>query len=403
MALTTVKTSMDAGVEGGRATYADGDMIVGRQNKAATTIPYGRAVMLDLGNGDDCVTLPSSSSDVIEGITVADGNQPYPATGVPQYGTVSVMKEGTVYVYPEESVSKGDPVYVRFTAGAGALTVGRLRKSSGSTGAGTKRKQTLTISGALDGGLSRIQKLVLSDDLVADDQVDGAINGTAIAATTYATSHIATMAAIVLAIKNAAESWADTNNTDSPLQDVFITGATSREIHIVSRYNGATTCALTLFAVTHGGAGTAVFSSATGADVQAGFEPHSLSIQLDGAAALVAEWRGTSDATLEAFADLIAQQTGVESAVVTHLTDTGGGIDNNDRVITVTAATPSATANAFTNPTVAGGQTARTLAVAETVAGVAAGTAIAVLLPNTRWAESGSSDTPVAMSLDLLP
>jgi hypothetical protein len=184
--------------------------------------------------------------------------------------------------------------------------------------------------------------------------------------------------------------------------EVSIKGATKREIHIFSADVGATTAPLVDWAVTHGGGGTAVFAAATGADVTAGKEPHGLSIELDGGAALVQDWAGTGDATLRAFAELLAAQPAIDSAVVTAASDTGGGQDDAERVITVVAAVGSPTANAFTNPTVSGGVNARTLVVAETVAGVAAVVAKAVLWPNARFKSTGGVATLTKMAVAVL-
>ena len=83
-------------------------------------------------------------------------------------------------------------------------------------------------------------------------------------------------------------------------------------------------------------------------------------------------------------------QAAIESAVVTKATDTAGGVDDADRVITVTSASASPTANAFTNATAPGGVTARTMAVAETVPGVASA-AKAAAWTSARWHKGASA------------
>lgn len=383
-----------SGIEGNLAVNHVSTKVAARSAEGA--IPFGRVVKQ--GTADSGVALPGSTSDYFAGVALQDPTKEAATDGTrafAQYDEVPVLETGECFMLPEETVAPGDPVYVRVTAGGAGQTVGRVRKSADETAA-VKRKQTLTLSGALDGGRRRVQKLVLGADLVAADSVNGKIGGTAIAAITYATSHIATMGEIVNAIKDAAET------AGVQLLEVQITGATKREIHIYSADVGASTAPLADWAVTNGGGGTAAFAAATGADVTAGKEPHSLSVELDGGAALLQEWRGTGDATLRAFAELLEAQAAIESAVVTPATDTGGGLDDAERVITVTAATGSPTANAFTNPTVAGGVTARTMAVAETVAGVTAVAAKAVLWPNAKWKSTGGTSTLARMRVDVL-
>jgi hypothetical protein len=393
MAQTSIAAPL-SGIEGNLSRNHVSTRIVARI--AEGTIPFGRVVKQ--GSADDGAALPSSAADCFVGLSMQDPTKEAGTDGTRkfvQYDEMPVLEDGEAWVLPEETVAPNDPVYVRIAAGGSGQTVGRVRKSADETVA-VKRQQTLTLSGALDGGRRRVQKIVLSADLVAADQVDGKIGGTAIAAITYGGSHAATMAEIVNAIEQAAET------AGAQMLEVSIKGATKREIHIFSADVGATTAPLVDWAVTHGGGGTAVFAAATGADVTAGKEPHGLSIELDGGAALVQDWAGTGDATLRAFAELLAAQPAIDSAVVTAASDTGGGQDDAERVITVVAAVGSPTANAFTNPTVSGGVNARTLVVAETVAGVAAVVAKAVLWPNARFKSTGGVATLTKMAVAVL-
>ena len=363
-------------------------LVDSKPNVGAGNIAFGRAVKASSSGVD----VPASLADEFVGVTVADPLVPIidETTGDRKYkpnAAVPVLSRGRVNVLTEQTVATTDPVFVRTATGAGGETAGAFRKDSdGATG--TKRKQTLTISGALDAGRQRVQKLVLSGDLDAADTVNGTIDAQAIVEVTFAVDHMTTMLLIVKAIKEAAEAAALAAGGDESILDVFISGGTNREIHIVSKFAGPTKSPLTGWA-TAGGA-TSTFASATGADVIVGKDPHSLSVQLDGGAALLQEWAGTSDATLAGFAALLGGQAAIESAVVTKATDTAGGVDDADRVITVTSASASPTANAFTNATAPGGVTARTMAVAETVPGVASA-AKAAAWTSARWHKGASA------------
>ncbi len=372
-------------------------------NAAATQIAFGRAVKAS-GSG---AVLPSAGADEIIGVTTAASSVPIvdETTGdrkFKQYASMPILSRGRVNVAVEQTVAVTDPVYVRFTT-VGGDTPGAFRKDADNTGGsaataavarkqtltvtggkldggrgkvstldfdvapaiddGTLRVQTLTLDGPMDGGRVRSQKLVLDGDLDAADTVDGSIAGTAIAQVTFAVDHASTMELIANAIRDAL-------NTAGKLGLVSIRGATSREIHIVSEEYSATALALTGWAT--GGGATTAFVAATGADILAGKNPTSLSVVLDGGAALVAEWTGSSDATLAGFAALIGEQAGILSAEVDELTGTGGGIDDGDRVIRVTSSIAGAGTSVFGAVTVTGGISTPAMVVATATAGVAA-------------------------------
>lgn len=386
----------------GHAHDNSGSLVDHRANAAAAQIAFGRAVKAS-GSG---AVLPSSASDEFLGVTTSAPEVPIvdETTGdrkFKQYASMPILSRGRVNVAVEQTVAETDPVFVRFTT-VGADTVGAFRKDADNTGGsaataavqrkqsltisgaldggrgkistldfdiapakneGTARVQTLTLSGALDGGRVRSQKLVLSANLDAADTVDGTIAGQAIAQVTFSVDHLTTMELLATATRNAL-ALAGKHG------EVYIAGATFRELHIVSDESSATALPLTGW-VTGGGA-TTTFASGTGADVLAGKDPHSLSVTLDGGAALVAEWAGSGDATLAGFADLIGEQTGIASAEVDELTGTGGGVDDGDRVIRVTSSAKGAATSVFGVVTISGGVTARTMAVADATAGVAA-------------------------------
>lgn len=349
------------------------------QDETSAAIHFGKAIK---ANGETGCKLPASASDEIQGIAMA-------AALVPDDGTdrayqpgsmVQVLRRGRIWVEVEQTVAKDDPVFVR--AAAGGSGVGSFRKDGIGAVAAVKRKQTLTISGPLDKGQPRIQTLTFNQDIQAAETVDLNINGQAITQVMYATSHHNTMETLVKSIR--AKLAAQGKNAHVDLTG----GGTNYVITITSLDQPF---ALAAEEVTGIVIGTAAGLTLTPGETQVAKVPHSLSIDLDGGAALVQEWRGTSDATLHAFAALLEGQAAIESAVVTPATDTGGGHDDAERVITVTAAAGSPTANAFTTPLASNGQTARTLTPAETVAGVAAVAATAIAVPGAAYLKGASS------------
>lgn len=370
---TVIESAPALGYEGQLATGGTHDTYP-RKNVSGSAIPFGRFLIIDTGTAE-AVKLPSSVNDAISGVSLYEPAIEQDANGKRQYADKSVIalvKRGAVIMLPEQDVVPGDAVYARVTVDGGdaTKTPGRLRKDNAGGSAGTKQKSTLTLSGALDGGLRRVQKLVLSADLVADDTVNGKIGGTAIAAIAYATSHQDTMRRIVQAI------WAAAETALVQLVDVQIQGATSREIHIFSADVGPATAPLLDWAVTSAGTGTAVFAAAIGADVTAGKAAHELQARLHADTLYKAAWAGTHDDTVQVFADQLRGDAQVGSVTVTVVPGT------EDLVITIEAKNVGVNPIAIDQNQVNGGVTARTLAADETIAvGAAAVAAKAIAVP----------------------
>lgn len=91
----------------------------------------GQLVVAGAG-GDRSIRLPSTGTDVVLGITVnqaegADLDDPSTAHLYPALSQVPYLRKGRVVVEVEETVTRGDPVYARFTAGAGGTVRGAFR------------------------------------------------------------------------------------------------------------------------------------------------------------------------------------------------------------------------------------------------------------------------------------
>jgi hypothetical protein len=390
---TSVNSAPEAGFEGMLATYGAAMVVTGK-NQSGGAIPFGRFVKDDPSN-DQAFLLPSSAADQITGVSLFDPAIEADANGVRSYPDkrqMGVIKQGVVTMIPEQDMKRTDPVFARFTVDGGDSTKspGRIRKDAGGA-AGTKQVSTLTLSGALDGGRARVQKLVLSADLVAADVVTGSIGGAAIAAVTYASSHLSTMQMIVAAIKDALEASGQT------YADVRIGGATTREIHLVGLAPSATDLPLTGWTVTAGGVGTAAFASATGADVTAGKAPHELQARLHGDTLYTQGWAGSHDDTVALFAQQLGGDAQVGSAAVTVVP--GGA----DLVITLTAlAAAASNPIAIDQNQVNGGATARTLAANEAVVPNVAGSAKAVQITTAKLMQDVLAGQPARVSV-LMP
>lgn len=316
-------------------------------NSSSATVAYGLAVVEDASYPTTKAKKPSATTNRLVGVAINAYESVDPANSAARaYADGDVMTVQTCGIVAMEagaSITADDPVYIETSGG----DAGKPFPSDGAT-AGS---YTLTLSKALQPGVKRVQKLVLSADLVADDVVNGAIAGTAISAVTFSSSHAETMDIIVRAIQQAAET------AGVVIEDIFVAGAASREIHITSDAVGAATLALTAWAVTNGGAGTAAFASTTGADVTAGIAAASVSVSVN-ATTIATGWAGSSEATMLAFAQELEDHADVVTAT----------LSSSSLVIALASTSPLTLASATVT---AGEATPATMAAATVAAGVA--------------------------------
>jgi len=352
---STFATTPDEGKKGHPASTGEylADSLT--NDEAATAIGFGLGVK---ANGEDGCKLPASSADAIEGVTMhvpliqpdANGDRKTPTDGV-----CLVMQRGRIWVDVEETVSKGDPVFVRHTANGAGKDPGQFRKDSDGS-VGVKPQVSWTLSGALDAGQPRIQLLTFNQNFQAGDTVDLNINGNAIETVTFAISHANTADLMIAAIReqlvqdgiDAHIEW-----DDAPTFNVL------RMASLAEPFS-ATAEAITGIAI-GGGNGLTL----TPSDAQAGAAPHTLTLDVDGDT-ITQMWAGNHDDTIHNFADELASHAKVESAEVTHVAA------GNDLVITLTGANFAADDIDLTNGNPTGGANARTGALNNEVrAGIA--------------------------------
>jgi len=389
MALTYYQSGFtDAGQpEGTEGTIYGNDkdcrVVNFKNGEASAAIDFGRFVKRDSGSPADEADLPAASSDVPVGLTLApqDGRVSGDTSAARDYDAgaeMDVMQSGTAWVVASESVTAGGDVYALISPAADK------GKAAASTG-GTKAQVSLTVSGELDGGVQREQTITLDADLVSSNTFDGEVGGAAIETVTYATSHDATMEAIVFAIE--AQLAQNGSNASVALTDA----ANNRQITIVSdaAVPSGTSDALTNFAIAGGAsqAGIAI------ADQQAGAAPHALSVAVDGTTVGPVAWAGSHDDTMALFAEQLEGLADVESAVVTVVPA------GDDVTITLTAASPGADSIDLSSATVSNGATSRTMSVNNEV--VAGTTQDAVLVPGAVYLDSGSATDLVRVRMDI--
>jgi|JFJP01.1.fsa_nt_gi hypothetical protein len=128
MLQTSYSESMPIGIEGALNRFED---VLVDSKFADVDMPAGRFVVRGADVNVGC-KLPTASTDLVLaknlGITVL--NQSSEIDGYKSLDVVSVIKKGEIMVTVEDAVTAGADVYVRHTAGAGALTVGRFRSDA---------------------------------------------------------------------------------------------------------------------------------------------------------------------------------------------------------------------------------------------------------------------------------
>jgi hypothetical protein len=130
---TSYSNDPAVGFAGMRADNRATEHLSRLNGEASANLQFG--VMVKKGANDSKCLLPSASTDELLGLVVSDfsiDSAELSGSGaVAPEEMASIARKGAFYVLPEQAVVEGDPVYVRYTDGSGALTVGRLRKDAG--------------------------------------------------------------------------------------------------------------------------------------------------------------------------------------------------------------------------------------------------------------------------------
>lgn len=105
---------------------------------AQAIIGFGRAVVR--GATDNAVVLPSLSTDLFVGVAVLrygaenplvnPGVNPSSLTQYEQYDAMAVLSTGYIWVFTEENVTPGAPVYFRYGPNGPNTVKGRFRKTN---------------------------------------------------------------------------------------------------------------------------------------------------------------------------------------------------------------------------------------------------------------------------------
>jgi hypothetical protein len=156
---TAVSYSPAVAIEGQIADINNNDM---RSYAAGVDITNGRFVVM--GAADGRCKLPTATGEITGGKALGISTyEPlkmvsWPAgttVPYPQGTTVPVIRKGPVWVKVEEAVVPGDPVFVRFAAGAGGTAPGAFRKSA-DTATAVQYPGAVYLDTAAANGLARV-------------------------------------------------------------------------------------------------------------------------------------------------------------------------------------------------------------------------------------------------------
>lgn len=118
---TAYKTEMEIALEGQIANIGPRSII---HRAAEEEIPFGRAVIPGTNPDKQCL-LPSAAADLILGVSTHTHAREI--TEPTKNDMINIMRQGSVYVRPEDAVEPGDPVFVRFAANGEGKTPGQFR------------------------------------------------------------------------------------------------------------------------------------------------------------------------------------------------------------------------------------------------------------------------------------
>lgn len=106
-------------------------------------VPFGAFVTVLSGNSRHELEgrLPNAAADITGGAGAGIAlhthalvtNPNTTVSGYAQKDIMSVLRQGEVWVQPEQAVAVGDPIYVRYKAGSGGSQLGAIRKDADST------------------------------------------------------------------------------------------------------------------------------------------------------------------------------------------------------------------------------------------------------------------------------
>lgn len=157
MAQTSYLDTLVPGIAGQLADLSYKRAVTGI-NKQGAAIPFG--VAMTKATGDGCYDLPNAVGDKVYGIALhshdVDLTGLTGTQGIPIDGDFNLLEEGVAYVLVEEAVVDGDPVYVRYAAGAGGTQLGAFRKTTVLNEAGLVKGAIFRSSAGI-GGIAAVE------------------------------------------------------------------------------------------------------------------------------------------------------------------------------------------------------------------------------------------------------
>lgn len=193
MAQTAVTNFATPGFIGYLAEQRASDVLKAGPLVQNQSIKFGTGLVLD-STAAFAVKLPSAATQSLAGVAYNAFTMQTPLVNDPsipafvQGDAVTYMARGVEWVAPETAIAVGDPVYCRFTDGAGELKAGRFRNDADGVAA-TADRWTITYGGSISaygvtvngtalvtvGTIAELQAALLGTGLVATATLAGSV------------------------------------------------------------------------------------------------------------------------------------------------------------------------------------------------------------------------------------
>lgn len=163
---TTYGTTLPVAFAGMRADNADANVDSYLNAEASAEMPFGVFVAVGGSLGDQGAILPAASTAKLLGVLqhahgFAIGTQ-QGTTGLKAGVQLPILTRGRIWVVSETAAAPGDPVFVRYAAGAGGTQLGAVRNATVASEMIDHSSKAKYLTTCLAGGLAIISVNELS-------------------------------------------------------------------------------------------------------------------------------------------------------------------------------------------------------------------------------------------------
>jgi hypothetical protein len=159
MSQTVVNSTLTKAFAGMLADAGPNDVITRIQAEASAEMPFG--IMVAEGAADEAGILPVDGTSKFAGLLMHSHayakDTELGTVGIKPKAVLSILRKGRAWVTVEETVAKGDPVFIRHTASGGNTQKGAFRKSADTATATDLTKKGVYLTAATAGNLALVE------------------------------------------------------------------------------------------------------------------------------------------------------------------------------------------------------------------------------------------------------